>query len=96
MIKGMNQANLYAILARSQCSVLLFEDHPNFFGNWRVLFECKKQIFEVVSDHREGWLALWHHSKDGQRQSIFESDSRMLDEADELAMLETWLANLAC
>ena len=90
----MNQANLYATLADSRCSVLMFEDHPNFFGNWRALFNCKKQTFEVVSDHREGWLTLWRHSPDGPRQSVFEVESGTLDEASELATLEMWLANL--
>lgn len=87
----MNQVDLYATLKQAGCSVLVFEDHPQFFGNWRARFTHKKQSFEIVSDRREGWLTLWRYRADGTGERIHEVESTYMNEEAELTQLHNWL-----
>ena len=54
----MEQAALYDCIRRAGAEVLVFEDHPGFFGNWRAHIQTRKDRLEVVCDHREGWITL--------------------------------------
>jgi hypothetical protein len=87
----MNQADLYATLKQSGCSVQMFEDHSQFFGNWRARFIRKHQSYEIVSDHREGWLTLWRYKSDGTGERLHEVESTRMSQEAELKQLQQWL-----
>jgi hypothetical protein len=91
----MNQADLYAALDESRCTVVAFEDHPGFFGNWRALFKRGHELYEIVSDNREGWLTLWRKASDGKGEKLYEVESTTFDDTRELAALTGWLLVLA-
>ncbi len=61
----MNQARLYASLEAAGCTVLVFEDHPGFFGNWRASFTRGGATFHVDCDQRDGWMTLWRAGDGG-------------------------------
>ena len=90
----MNQAALYAALQEAGCTVISFEDQPQFFGNWLAHFKRGQQVFAVVSDNREGWLTLWRRSDSGTGERLHEVRSTTFDEATELHMLKNWVADL--
>ena len=92
---SMNQSALYATLHEAGCKVLVFEDHPQFFGNWLAHFTCGGRRFEVVSDNREGWLALWERDPKGSGTRLYEVQSHTFDETKELEVLAAWLRELA-
>ena len=71
-------------------TVLVFEDHPQFFGNWRARIERGQNIYEVVSDSREGWLTLWRQ-ENGKGEKLFESESSRLGQKQQLALVQQWL-----
>lgn len=87
----MNQVDLYSTLKQSGCAVLMFEDHPQFFGNWRARFTRKHESFEIVSDSREGWLTLWRYKADGTGERLYEVESTRLSQDAELVQLQEWL-----
>ena len=73
---------------------LRFEDHPQFFGNWRVHFIHMHQNYEVIGDNREGWLSLWHRPVEGQGVKLSEVEANKLGESGQLDMLRTWLSSM--
>lgn len=89
----MEQTALYSAIQEAGFSVVMFEDHPQFFGNWRAIFKRRGQTYEVVSDNREGWLSLWR-LEDKQGVRLFEVESTRLGHDQELAQLIQWLANV--
>jgi hypothetical protein len=89
----MEQKALYSAIKEAGFSVVMFEDHPQFFGNWRAIFKRRSQTYEVVSDNREGWLSLWR-LEDKQGVRLFEVESTRLGQDQELAQLIQWLAHV--
>lgn len=89
----MKQAPLYAMLREAGCIVLTFEDFPQFFGNWKAKFQRGHTTFEVVSDRREGWLALWRYDQSGRGERIQDVASSTFDEVRELEQLNAWLVS---
>lgn len=86
----MDQSALYTIIKDAGFAVLVFEDHPQFFGNWRAHIQRGQNIYEVVGDNREGWLTLWH--KDNEKgEKLFETESSKLGQEKELALVKQWL-----
>jgi len=90
----MNQVALYAALQEAGCTVISFEDHPQFFGNWLAHFKKGQQLFEVVSDNREGWLTLWRKAANGKGERLYEVQSTTFDEVKELHVLKSWIGDL--
>jgi hypothetical protein len=91
----MDQQSLYSTIENAHFEVLMFEDHPGFFGNWRAILSRRKRTFEIVSDHREGWIQLWE-IRQGQLNLELKSESNPpSSQAEELALLDSWLAELA-
>ena len=86
----MDQTALYAMIKEAGFTVLVFEDHPQFFGNWRAHIKRGQNIYEVVSDNREGWLTLWRQDN-GKGEKLFETESSRLDQEQELALVQQWL-----
>lgn len=86
----MDQTALYTMIRNAGFTVLVFEDHPQFFGNWRAHIKHGQNSYEVVSDNREGWLTLWRHVN-GRGEKLFEIESSKLGQAQELALVEKWL-----
>ncbi|HEU0187274.1 MAG TPA: hypothetical protein VFR06_05205 [Gallionellaceae bacterium] len=72
-------------------TVLVFEDHPQFFGNWRTHIKRGENIFEIVSDNREGWLTLWRQDVGKRGEKLFEVESSKLDQKQELELVKKWL-----
>lgn len=89
----MERTALYTAIQEAGFSVVMFEDHPKFFGNWRAIFKRRRQTYEVVSDNREGWLSLWR-LEDKQGVRLFEVESTKLVHDQELALLIQWLAHV--
>lgn len=92
----MNQNDLYTTFRELGCEILTFEDHPQFFGNWRANFKFKRERYEIVSDNREGWLTLWRYDAENKGEKVREVISSQLDETGELALLKVWLTELGC
>jgi hypothetical protein len=90
----MNQSLLYDALLELDCDVLMFEDHPNFFGNWRASFKHRGRRYEVVSDSREGWLTLWHHPAKNKAERVHDMNINQLNDTDEIATLKSWVEGL--
>lgn len=90
----MNQTHLYAAFRELRCEVLVFEDHPQFFGNWRADFKYRGLRYEIVGDNREGWLTLWHYPSENNGERIHEVEITRLDEADEISLLKDWVRGL--
>jgi hypothetical protein len=88
----MNQAALYRVLEEGRCSIQMFEDHPGFFGNWRVHFTKAHDRFEIEADNREGWLSLWQRSNDGTGKLLRQVPAA--GEEGALTMLREWLPEL--
>jgi len=86
----MEQAPLYSTIKGAGYSVLMFEDHPQFFGNWRAMVKRGSRVYEIVSDSREGWLSLWLHES-GKGTKLFETESSKLGQEQELAQISAWL-----
>ena len=86
----MEQTALYTTIKDVGFTVLVFEDHPGFFGNWRAHIKDGKCIYEIVSDSREGWLSLWRQ-ENGNGQKLFESELSRLGQSEELALIKRWL-----
>lgn len=86
----MDQISLYTMIKHADFTVLVFEDHPQFFGNWRVHIKYGQTIYEVVSDNREGWLTLWRQDK-GKSEKLFEAESSRFGQAQALAQVKQWL-----
>jgi hypothetical protein len=86
----MNQAALYTMIKDAGFAVLVFEDHPQFFGNWRAHIKSGQNVYEIVSDNREGWLTLWCQDK-SKGEILFEIESSRLDQEQELAFIKQWL-----
>lgn len=89
----MEQKALYSAIQEAGFSVVMFEDHPQFFGNWRAIFKRRSQTYEVVSDNREGWLSLWR-LEDKQGVRLFEVESTPLGQDQVLAQFIQWLAHV--
>jgi len=89
----MEQTALYSAIQEAGFSVVMFEDHPQFFGNWRAIFKRRSQTYEVVGDNREGWLSLWR-LEDKQGVRLFEVESMRLGQDQELAQLIRWLTDV--
>jgi hypothetical protein len=68
----MEQTALYTMIKEAGFSMLLFEDHPQFFGNWRAMVQRGHTTYEVVSDNRDGWLSLWR-LENNKGQKLFET-----------------------
>lgn len=88
----MNQLALYSTIAKAGYKILMFEDHPQFFGNWRANVERNRLVYEIVSDHRDGWLSLWLYEAEGQRK-LFETRLSTLGQEQELTQVAEWLAS---
>ena len=86
----MEQTALYTMIKDAGFKVLVFEDHPQFFGNWRAHIQRGQNIYEVVSDNREGWLSLWRQDN-GKGEKLFETESSKLSQEQELALVQQWL-----
>lgn len=86
----MDQTALYSIITDAGFAVLVFEDHPQFFGNWRARIKHGPKVYEIVSDNREGWLALWRLDN-GKGERLFEAESSKLGQEQELALVKQWL-----
>jgi hypothetical protein len=86
----MDQTALYSIIKDAGFTVLVFEDHPQFFGNWRANIKRGSNLYEVVSDHRDGWLTLWRRTN-GVGEKLFETESSKLGAEQELALVKQWL-----
>ncbi|MEL4181525.1 hypothetical protein [Roseateles sp. PN1] len=89
----MEQTALYSMISDAGCVVLMFEDHPQFFGNWRAMVRRHQKTLEVVSDRRDGWLSLWLYES-GKGEKLFEVESTRLDQSQELAQIADWLADI--
>ncbi|MGE0496441.1 MAG: hypothetical protein AB7I35_08595 [Ramlibacter sp.] len=88
----MNQAALYRALEEGRCSIQMFEDHPGFFGNWRVHFTKGHTRFEIEADNREGWLSLWQRSAEGTGKLLHQVPA--CGEESSLKTLREWLPEL--
>jgi hypothetical protein len=88
----MDQAALYTCIRGAGCQVLTFEDHPQFFGNWRAHFKRGHELYEIVCDKREGWMTLWRRIDDTSNERVREIEINRLDDAMMLATLQTWIA----
>ncbi|ANH67147.1 hypothetical protein [Mitsuaria sp. 7] len=88
----MDQAALYDCIRRAGGQVLVFEDHPGFFGNWRSRIQTGSDRLEVVCDHREGWLTLWRALPDQKQERVGEVQLLGLDERGVLDVLASWLS----
>ncbi len=86
----MDQSALYTCIEDAGFSVLVFEDHPQFFGNWRVLIKREQKIFEIASNGREGCLTLWAQTGD-KSEKLFETESSRLSQKQELVLIKQWL-----
>jgi ribonucleotide reductase beta subunit family protein with ferritin-like domain len=86
----MDQTALYSMIKDAGFAVLVFEDYPQFFGNWRADIQHEKKIYEIVSDNREGWLTLWRRDDD-KAEKLFETESSKLGQTEELALVHQWL-----
>jgi hypothetical protein len=86
----MNQIALYTIVRDAGFTVLVFEDHPQFFGNWRAHIKRGHDVYEIVGDNREGWLTLWRQDT-GKGEKLFETESFKLEQVQELAQVKRWL-----
>lgn len=86
----MDQSALYKMIKDAGFSVLVFEDHPQFFGNWRAHIKRGQKIYEIVSDNREGWVTLWLQDN-GKGEKLFEAESSKLEQEQELALVRQWL-----
>ena len=91
----LEQAALYTLLREARCTVLIFEDHPQFFGNWRAHFKHRQGIFEVVCDNREGWLSLWRQENEQKSVRLHEVEASRLGESGQLSTLRGWLHELS-
>lgn len=91
----MDQAALYTVLRDARCTVLVFEDHPQFFGNWRAHFKHRQDTFEVVCDNREGWLSLWRQENEQKSVRLHEVEASRLGESGQLSTLQGWLRDLS-
>ena len=87
----MEQAALYDCIRRAGAEVLVFEDHPGFFGNWRAHIQTRQDRLEVVCDHREGWITLWRALPDQGQERLHEVAVIGLDEQAILDRLRSWL-----
>lgn len=87
----MNHTALYTAIEETGFSVLVFEDHPKFFGNWRAQIKRERTIYEVVSDNRDGWLTLWHITDNGKREKLFEVESSRFGQEQQLTTVKQWL-----
>lgn len=88
----MDQAALYRCLRDAGHDVLMFEDHPQFFGNWRAQFKGPHDRYEVVCDHREGWMTLWRAVDDTRNEQLQEANVTHLGDAAVLQTLSAWMA----
>jgi hypothetical protein len=86
----MEQSALYKMLKASGFEVLVFEDHPQFFGNWRADIRHGYHVYEIVSDNREGWITLWRRDDD-RGVKLFESESSSFSQERELTLIQQWL-----
>jgi len=86
----MDQSALYTMIKDAGFAVLVFEDHPQFFGNWRAHIKRGQNVYEIVSDNREGWLTLWRQDN-GKGERLFEIESSKLGQEQELATVKQWL-----
>jgi len=83
------------MLRKANCTVLVFEDHPQFFGNWRAHFKLRHDTYEVVSDNREGWLSLWRRETENKSVRLHEVESSRLGESGQLSTLRAWLESMS-
>lgn len=87
----MKQSSVADVLQPRGCAIQAFEDHPNFFGNWRACFSRGQRGFEIASDHRDGWMDLWEYPPGGPGRCLREVRSQGFDEAEELSVFASWL-----
>ena len=89
----MEQAPLYNLIKEAGFTVLVFEDHPQFFGNWLVTIKRGHRIYEVVSDNREGWLSFWQ-KENGRGEKMYEVELPKLNQEQELEKVSQWLVSV--
>lgn len=87
----MEQVPLYACIREAGFEVLTFEDHPQFFGNWRVGMRRGEEILEVECDNRDGVMTLWRHRADGGLARMAQADNTRMGRDAQLQMLRDWL-----
>lgn len=88
----MDQVALYQCIRDAGCDVLTFEDHPQFFGNWRAHFRRGHEIYEIVCDNREGWMTLWRAIDEKSSERLHEVEVTRMDHAALLQTLGEWIA----
>ena len=88
----MDQAALYQCIRAAGYDVLTFEDHPQFFGNWRAHFKRRHDIYEIVCDNREGWMTLWRAIDGKGSERLHEVEVTRMDDAALLQTLGEWIA----
>ena len=89
----MEQTALYDSITSAGFTVNVFEDHPQFFGNWRAHISRAGALYEVISDNREGWLMLFRRDNN-QGSKVFEVESSRLSNEQQIEILKGWLSEL--
>lgn len=89
---SMDQASLYQCIRGAGYDVLMFEDHPQFFGNWRAHFKRGHDMHEIVCDNRDGWMTLWRVMNEKSNERLHEAEITRLDDAAMLQTLNYWIA----
>lgn len=90
----MDQKSLYSAVEAAKFKVLMFEDHPGFFGNWRAMLGRQNRTFEIVSDHRDGWVQLWEIRQGQNNLELRSANLPSGGQAEELALIHSWLSGV--
>lgn len=88
---SMDQTALYQCIQDAGYDLLMFEDHPQFFGNWRAHFKRGHDIYEIVCDNREGWMTLWRAIDEKSSERLHEVEVTRMDDAARLQTLDDWI-----
>lgn len=88
----MDQTLLYSAIRSVGYTVLRFEDHPQFFGNWALDVQRGTRTYQVIADRREGWLIFFRDRQGGGWEKVAEVDSHSFSEEQEVEKCVEWLA----
>lgn len=89
----MNQSLLYSAIQSVGYTVLRFEDHPQFFGNWILDVKIDQTMYQFVADNREGWLMLFREKQGCAREKVSEADSHTFNEEQTIEKCIEWLTS---